>query len=74
MNFFAKTQKMSFDAPLRMQSGAFLKNYELAYETYGQLNDEKIKCSFNLSCVKRLSSRFWRIRRTSKTVRAGGSI
>jgi len=41
MNFYAKTQKMSFDVPLQMQSGALLKNYELAYETYGQLNDDR---------------------------------
>jgi len=41
MNFFAKTQKMSFDTPLRMQSGSELANYELAYETYGELNAEK---------------------------------
>ena len=41
MNFFAKTQKMYFDIPLYMQSGSLLPHYELAYETYGELNAEK---------------------------------
>jgi homoserine O-acetyltransferase/O-succinyltransferase len=41
MNFFAKTQKMYFDTPLCMQSGSLLPHYELAYETYGELNAEK---------------------------------
>ena len=41
MSFFAKTKKMSFDAPLKMQSGALMGNYELAYETYGELNEHK---------------------------------
>jgi homoserine O-acetyltransferase/O-succinyltransferase len=41
MNFFAKTQKMHFDIPLYMQSGSLLPHYELAYETYGELNAEK---------------------------------
>ena len=31
-------QKMSFDAPLPLRSGATLANYELVYETYGTLN------------------------------------
>src|SRR3954468_12630510 len=33
--------KMAFDAPLKLKSGAELPSYELAYETYGQLNAEK---------------------------------
>lgn len=41
MNFFVKTQKMYFDIPLYMQSGSLLPHYELAYETYGELNAEK---------------------------------
>ena len=41
MSFFAKTRKMSFETPLKMQSGALLENYELAYETYGELNEHK---------------------------------
>ena len=31
-------QKMAFDAPLPLQSGAVLPAYELVYETYGTLN------------------------------------
>jgi homoserine O-acetyltransferase len=31
-------QKMSFDAPLSLKSGATLDRYELVYETYGTLN------------------------------------
>ena len=41
MSFFAKTEKMFFEAPLKMQSGALMENYELAYETYGELNHQK---------------------------------
>jgi homoserine O-acetyltransferase/O-succinyltransferase len=36
-----KAQKMAFDAPLKLKSGAELPAYELAYETYGQLNAQK---------------------------------
>ena len=31
-------QRMSFDTPLELRSGAVLQNYELVYETYGTLN------------------------------------
>ncbi|HUQ74714.1 MAG TPA: homoserine O-acetyltransferase [Burkholderiales bacterium] len=34
-------QKMAFDAPLRLKGGAELPSYELAYETYGELNAAK---------------------------------
>ncbi len=33
-----KAQAMQFDAPLPLRSGAQLRNYTLAYETYGTLN------------------------------------
>src|SRR3954467_11828700 len=32
---------MAFDAPLRLKGGAELPSYELAYETYGELNAQK---------------------------------
>lgn len=32
---------MAFDAPLKLKGGATLPSYEIAYETYGQLNAEK---------------------------------
>jgi homoserine O-acetyltransferase len=34
-------QKMRFDDPLRLKSGAELPSYEIAYETYGELNAAK---------------------------------
>jgi len=37
----ATAQKMHFDAPLRLKSGATLPAYDLAYETYGKLNAAK---------------------------------
>jgi homoserine O-acetyltransferase/O-succinyltransferase len=38
---FVVAQKARFDAPLRLKSGAELPSYELAYETYGELNAAK---------------------------------
>ena len=38
MPLVATPQTMRFDAPLPLQSGASLRAYDLAYETYGQLN------------------------------------
>jgi homoserine O-acetyltransferase len=37
----ASPEFMHFDAPLTLQSGAVLRQYRLAYETYGQLNAQK---------------------------------
>jgi homoserine O-acetyltransferase len=37
----AKPQSMHFAAPLSLQSGASLRDYTLAYETYGTLNADK---------------------------------
>jgi homoserine O-acetyltransferase/O-succinyltransferase len=37
----ATAQKAQFDEPLRLRSGAELPSYEIAYETYGQLNAAK---------------------------------
>ncbi|SCY74441.1 homoserine O-acetyltransferase [Nitrosospira sp. Nl5] len=34
-------QRVRFDAPLHLRSGAVLENYELVYETYGELNAAK---------------------------------
>ncbi len=34
-------QRMVFDEPLRLRSGAVLPHYELVYETYGELNAAK---------------------------------
>jgi homoserine O-acetyltransferase len=34
-------QSLHFDAPLALQSGAFIRQYDLAFETYGTLNAEK---------------------------------
>ena len=34
-------QFLTFDQPLPLQSGASIRGYTLAYETYGQLNADK---------------------------------
>ncbi|HMU65130.1 MAG TPA: homoserine O-acetyltransferase, partial [Nitrosomonas sp.] len=31
-------QRLHFDSPLQLESGAILDSYELVYETYGELN------------------------------------
>ena len=41
MSFVATPQSMQFDAPLQLQSGAQIRGYQLAYETYGTLNADK---------------------------------
>lgn len=41
MSFAVQPQTMYFDAPLPLQSGAQLRDYTLAYETYGTLNADK---------------------------------
>ncbi len=38
---FVQPQYLQFDAPLALQSGASIRAYTLAYETYGQLNATK---------------------------------
>jgi homoserine O-acetyltransferase len=35
------SQKVQFDNPLHLKSGAVLDSYELVYETYGELNEDK---------------------------------
>jgi len=41
MSFLATPQSMHFDAPLPLQSGAQIRGYQLAYETYGTLNADR---------------------------------
>jgi homoserine O-acetyltransferase/O-succinyltransferase len=41
MTLIAHPQSMHFEAPLALQSGAQVRNYDLAYETYGTLNADK---------------------------------
>ena len=41
MSFVATPQSMMFPAPLQLQSGAQIRGYQLAYETYGTLNADK---------------------------------
>ena len=38
MSFEVQARRHRFDGPLALQSGASLTNYELVYETYGELN------------------------------------
>ncbi len=37
----ARAQSLHFEAPLPLQSGASLRAYDLAYETYGTLNEDR---------------------------------
>jgi homoserine O-acetyltransferase len=41
MPLIATPQAMQFEAPLALQSGASIRGYSLAYETYGTLNAER---------------------------------
>ncbi|HEX7890939.1 MAG TPA: homoserine O-acetyltransferase [Ramlibacter sp.] len=41
MTLIATPRSMSFDAPLALQSGASIRGYSLAYETYGTLNADR---------------------------------
>ncbi|MBC5763733.1 homoserine O-succinyltransferase MetX [Ramlibacter albus] len=41
MSFIATPQSMHFDAPLALSSGASVRDYSLAYETYGTLNADR---------------------------------
>ncbi|RYF78973.1 MAG: homoserine O-acetyltransferase [Comamonadaceae bacterium] len=41
MSFDVTPQSMRFEAPLTLRSGASIRSYELAYETYGQLNADR---------------------------------
>ena len=41
MPLFPTPQSMFFEAPLALQSGASIRAYQLAYETYGSLNADK---------------------------------
>ncbi|WP_156404617.1 homoserine O-acetyltransferase [Curvibacter sp. PAE-UM] len=41
MMLIAQPQAMTFDATLPLQSGASIRGYTLAYETYGRLNADK---------------------------------
>jgi homoserine O-acetyltransferase/O-succinyltransferase len=41
MSFIAKPQSMHFEAALPLQSGESIRGYDVAYETYGQLNADK---------------------------------
>jgi homoserine O-acetyltransferase len=41
MPLIAKPQSMFFEAPLSLQSGASIRAYNLAFETYGTLNADK---------------------------------
>jgi homoserine O-acetyltransferase len=38
---YATPQSMHFDAPLPLQSGASIRDYDLSYETYGTLNADR---------------------------------
>jgi len=41
MSLIASPQSLSFDQPLHLQGGGVLSQYELSYETYGELNAKR---------------------------------
>ena len=41
MSFIVSPQSLSFDQPLHLQGGGVLRQYELSYETYGELNADR---------------------------------
>src|SRR6478736_3682997 len=41
MTLIATPRSMTFEAPLALQSGASIRGYSLAYETYGRLNADR---------------------------------
>ena len=41
MSLVAVSQSMQFREPLALQSGASIRDYSLAYETYGTLNAQR---------------------------------
>ena len=41
MSFIATPQTMHFPEVLPLQSGASIRDYHLAFETYGQLNADR---------------------------------
>ena len=41
MTFVVSESSMKFTQPLKLSSGRLLAEYELKYETYGQLNSNK---------------------------------
>ncbi len=41
MSFIVSPQSLSFDQPLHLQGGGVLRQYDLSYETYGELNTDR---------------------------------
>ena len=51
---FVEEKKIHISKPLELNSGKVLSAYDLMYETYGQLNDDKSNAVLSMSCT------FWK--------------
>lgn len=72
MSFIATPQSMHFDEPLPLQGGGSIRDYDLAYETYGQLNADRSNAV--LVCHALNASTMWpACTRASPRARAGGT-
>ena len=66
-------QSMQFAEPLALQSGASIRGYSLAYETYGTLERRQEQRRADLPRAQRLAPRGRRLRRARKSPKAGGT-
>jgi homoserine O-acetyltransferase len=72
MSFIATPQSMHFPEALTLQSGASIRDYHLAYETYGTLNAERSNAV--LICHASTPRTTWpACTRASPRARAGGT-
>ena len=49
---FSETKTLRVKEPLQLKSGKILDKFEIAYETYGELNENKDNAISTDSCIK----------------------